>query len=215
VPFLQQYRNQLPFVSLQDAHGTESWWWSNELSGYRTLFLASTATYAALMDALKNNLAVAVRHDSTSRYKTRMLGGASGVQAFIQSKTADWKWWDVNGGPLNRPWAAITILQPADSFEAARPEKGLNLRIRCRWKTTLQALNQPLVQLEHLTIDGVEVKTDYTEKKDRRGVVTDSYYLYSIAAPAAHKYLITTTLKDITTGRQQVVQQEFTYRQQP
>ncbi|HTE11198.1 MAG TPA: prenyltransferase/squalene oxidase repeat-containing protein, partial [Chitinophagaceae bacterium] len=26
VPFLQQYRNQLPFVSLQDAHGTESWW---------------------------------------------------------------------------------------------------------------------------------------------------------------------------------------------
>jgi prenyltransferase beta subunit len=212
VPFLQQYRNQLPFVSLQDAHGTESWWWSNELSGYRTLFLASTPTYAALMEALKKNEVVAVRHDSTNRYKTRMLGGAPGVQAYIQSKTDDWKWWDVNEGPLNRPWAAVTVLQPADSFEVARPEKGLNVRVRCRWKTTLQTLNWPLVQLEHLTVDGVEVKTEYREEKDRRGIVKDSYYLYSIEAPAAHKYVITATLKDITTSRQQVIRQEFKYR---
>src|SRR5699024_10434922 len=33
VPYLYQYRYQLPFVSLQDAHGAESWWWTDELLG--------------------------------------------------------------------------------------------------------------------------------------------------------------------------------------
>src|SRR3546814_16462032 len=44
LPWLYQYRHDLPFIALQDAHGQESWWWIHELTGYRTLFTAPEAT---------------------------------------------------------------------------------------------------------------------------------------------------------------------------
>src|SRR5690606_9247594 len=77
LPYLYQYRYQLPFVSLQDAHGPESWWWSNELVSHRTLFIAKEPSYDELITALKNNWVTVVRHDSLSNYNTRMLGGTT------------------------------------------------------------------------------------------------------------------------------------------
>jgi hypothetical protein len=83
LPFLHEYRYQLPFITLEDAHGTESWWWAGELGAHRTLFIAKEPTYEGLMMALKNNMVVSVRHDSISNYKPRLLGGANGVKQFI------------------------------------------------------------------------------------------------------------------------------------
>ena len=65
-PFLKHYWQQIPFVALQDAHGKESWWWLDMLTGFRTLFLATEPTWEGWLKALKNNWVVAVRHDRVS-----------------------------------------------------------------------------------------------------------------------------------------------------
>jgi prenyltransferase beta subunit len=38
-PFLNRYRDVMPFIALQDAH-VQTWWWMEHLVGFRTLFLA-------------------------------------------------------------------------------------------------------------------------------------------------------------------------------
>ena len=35
-----RYQDVLPFVALQDCHSIESWWWADQLAGFRTVFLA-------------------------------------------------------------------------------------------------------------------------------------------------------------------------------
>ena len=203
LPFLYQYRYQIPFIALQDAHGTEAWWWSNDLVSYRTLFLAKEPTYKEMMKALKNNWVVAVRHDSVSNHQTRMLGGAPGVQSFIKSMVNEWKWWTKDSSELKHPWAAITIIKPEDSLEVARPNDGVNIRIRCWWKTALYVLKEPVVQLEQLSVDHIIVKPEYVEKKDRREQITDAYYLYSITGASKGKHIIEATFRNLNTNEQQ------------
>ena len=199
LPFLYQYRHLLPFVALQDAHGTESWWWSNDLLAYRTLFLAKEPTYTGFLDALKKNQVVAVRHDSLTFNKTRMLGGAPGVQEYIKSQTNSWRWWDTTTNELYRPWSILTVVMPADTFEVARPDKGAVIRIRPWWHTDKQIMKFPLVVLRQLSVDGRPVECDYVEHKNRMGVVVDSYYLYKLpAAPGEHT--IQTICRNIRTG---------------
>ena len=41
---------QIPFIALQDAHAAESWWWSDMLAGFRTLFLAKEPTWQGWLD---------------------------------------------------------------------------------------------------------------------------------------------------------------------
>jgi hypothetical protein len=211
LPWLHEYRHQLPFIALQDAHGTESWWWQNELSGYRTLFLAKSGSYDDMMLALKNNWIVAVRHDSISDYKTRMLGGAEGVQLFVRSQQDKWKWWQ-GDAKLDQPWAAITAITNRDSFEVARPVNGVNVRIRCWWNSVRQALKEPFVTLENLKIDNVEVKPEYVEKKDNRGgAIADSYYLYSLQKPSKGKHVIEATFKNLKTNSVRKINKSFFY----
>ncbi|GAA4305418.1 prenyltransferase/squalene oxidase repeat-containing protein [Compostibacter hankyongensis] len=211
-PYLYQYRYQYPFVALQDAHGTEAWWWSDELTAYRTLFLGNAPTYAEMMKALKANRVVAVRHDSLTGYKTRMLGGAPGVQAYIKARQDKWKWWSGKDPAVpERPWAIITMVTPADSFEAARPDTGMAIRIRCWWQATRPVLRRPLVTLQELRIDGTPVKPLYVEKKDRRGRLTDSYYLYTVPAPREKKYEISAILMRKEDGAQRVIKRTLYY----
>ncbi|MGI8636253.1 MAG: prenyltransferase/squalene oxidase repeat-containing protein [Segetibacter sp.] len=211
LPWLHQYRYQFPFIALQDAHGTESWWWQNELTGYRTLFLGKTGSYEDLVKALKNNWVVAVRHDSISDYKTRLLGGAEGVQSLARSREDKWKWWKKGTSELLQPWAAITVVTNKDTFEVARPEIGVNVRIRCWWNSVRQALKNPAVMLVSLKIDNKEVVPEYIEKKDGKGALTDSYYLHSIQHPAEGKHLIEATLKNTKTGSIKKVSEVFFY----
>lgn len=210
LPYLYQYRYQIPFVALQDAHGTEAWWWSDELLHYRTLFLAKEPTYEAMMTALKNNWVVAVRHDSLTDFKTRILGGAQGVQSYILSQQNKWKWWGNDPENLIRPWAAITVIGPKDSFEVARPEKGVSIRIRCWWTAKRPVLDAPLVTLEQLKIDNKIVKTEYVEKKDRRGRPSDAYYLYTISAPSKGRHTIEATFRNVNNNKQEKLTKYFT-----
>jgi hypothetical protein len=210
LPYLYQYRYQIPFVALQDAHGTEAWWWSDELLHYRTLFLAKEPTYEAMMTALKNNWVIAVRHDSLTDFKTRILGGAPGVQSYILSQQNKWKWWGDEPENLIRPWAAITVVGPKDSFEVARPEKGVNIRIRCWWTAKRPVLDAPVVTLEQLKIDNKIVKTEYIEKKDRRGRPSDAYYLYTISAPSKGRHAIEATFRNQRDNKLKKMTKYFT-----
>lgn len=208
-PFLYQYRYQYPFVSLQDAHGKESWWWSGELIGYRTLFLAKEPTYAAMMKALKNNWIVAVRHDSLSKYKTRILGGAPGVRQYVLAHQDQWKWWE-KPEQLEHPWAAITIVWPEDSFEVTRPVKGVNIRLRPWWHTDKFVLKYPIVKLVQLSIDNKILTTTYVEKKGRDNII-DSYYWYHLPSLSKGKHQLKAELINIKTGEKQVMEKQFIY----
>jgi hypothetical protein len=209
LPYLYQYRYQLPFVSLQDAHGRQSWWWTDDLVSYRTLFLAKKPTYKAMMKALRKNWVVAVRHDSLSGYKTRILGGARGVQQYILSHQDEWKWWGNNPADLHRPWAAITVVKSSDSFEVARPKEGVNIRIRCWWHAKTTGLKHRVVKLKALHIDHKLVKPEHIEKRGRRGRLMDSYYLYQMPNPTEEKHLIKATLMNLKDHTEKVVTKTF------
>jgi hypothetical protein len=210
LPYLYQYRYQLPFISLQDAHGSEPWWWSNDLVGFRTLFLAKKPTYQALMKALKRNWVVAVRHDYLTKYKTRMLGGAFGVQKYIMSHLKKWKWWGKDPHKLNRPWAAITIVRPSDSLEATQPKKGVNINIRCWWKTnSVAVLENAVVKLKKLRIDHKLVKPEHIERRGRRGRLMDSYYLYQMPKISFGEHEIKIRLINLNDNSERLVSKSF------
>jgi prenyltransferase beta subunit len=209
-PHLHQYRYQLPFITLQDAHGTESWWWAKELVNHRTLFLAKEPTYNALITALKNNWVVAVRHDSISNNQTRMLGGTEETRRFISSKQNSWKWWKNETQETNHPWAAVTVLFPSDTFDVSRPEKGVNIRIRCRWAGARQVLAKPQVELQELKFDGKIVKPELITKKAKNGDVADSYHLYELQEIAAGHHIVETKLRNLDDKTVRTMTTKFT-----
>jgi hypothetical protein len=63
-PFLKQYRNRIAYIGLQDAHGDESWWWGDQLEGFRV-----------------------------SGGETWMHGPPEVVE-FVRGREAEWRWWD-------------------------------------------------------------------------------------------------------------------------
>lgn len=207
LPYLAEYRYRLPLVTLQDAHGKESWTWADELTHHRTLFIAKKPGYDDMVSALKNNWVVGVRHDSVSGYKTRMLGGTIAARSFISSKEYDWKWW----GPadkLHRPQAAITILSKDDLFEAGKPASGLNIRIRTRWNSVRQTLKSPAVELDRLVVDGNEVKADPVTV-GRGAAFIDAYYLYQWGEPAKGEHTIEAFVEDVHSGKKYTYTQTF------
>jgi prenyltransferase beta subunit len=210
LPWLQQYRYQLPFVALQDAHGSESWWWVNELAGYRTLFLGKTGSYDDMITALKSNWMAAARHDSISDNKTRLLGGAEGVQAFMLKQQNKWKWWQKGSSETRQLWAAITVIDSTDTFEIARPLTGISVRIRPWWNSIRQALKEQMVTLESLKVDNIEVKTTYEERKDKKEGITDSYYLYEAPGLSNGKHVIEATLRNIKNNEVRRMTKIFT-----
>lgn len=208
LPYLMEYRYRLPMVTLQDAHGKEAWWWSEELTNHRNVFIAKEPTYDAMVTALKNNWIMGIRHDSISNYKARMFGGTEAARKFIASHESEWKWWT---GPekTNRPLAIITVVNKNDEFEAGKPESGLNIRVRCRWKTVRQILKEPIVTLQQLKVDGKVVDVKETVEKDRRNGPADAYYLYAWGQPAKGKHTIQATVKETSTNAVQTYTQTF------
>lgn len=199
LPYLAEYRYRMPLVTLQDAHGIESWWWADELTNHRTVFIAREPTYDALLTALKNNWIAGVRHDSLSAFKTRMFGGTEAARKFITVKEADWKWWSAPN-KLIRPQAAITVITKDDSFETGKPERGVIIRVRCRWNSIREALKSPATTLQELKVDGKIVDTEEVVEKGRRDSPVDAYYLYKWGIPNKGKHLIEATVKDINTN---------------
>ena len=207
LPYLAEYRYRLPLVTLQDAHGTESWTWTDELINHRTLFIAKKPGYDDMVTALKNNWAVGVRHDSVSAYKTRMLGGTTAARAFISAKENDWKWW----GPadkLHRPQALITVLSKDDLFEAGKPASGLTIRVRTRWNSLRQTLKSAAVVMDRLMVDGMEVKVD-SVTVGRAAAFNDAYYLYQWGEPVKGGHTIEAVVRDVQTGKTYIYNQNF------
>ncbi|MCX8038579.1 MAG: prenyltransferase [Candidatus Sumerlaeia bacterium] len=223
LPFLFRYRHLIPFISLQDAHGNEAWWWADELTGYRTIFLATGPTWDGWLKALKENWVVAVRHDFLTRYRTRLLGGAPGVQDFVREREAEWKWWGENPEDLQRPWASVVALTPRDEFEVGRPEQGIAIRVRCWWEGRMQR-QKPIVELVSLTVDGQAVTPELVQrhgtaaaKKGTKsakaakadGPLVDVYYIHRIAAPSHGKHVAIAVVRKIETNQQREVRVEF------
>lgn len=197
LPYLAEYRYRLPLVTLQDAHGTESWVWADELANHRNLFIAKEPTYDEMVKSLKKNWIVGVRHDSVSNFRTRMLGGTEAARKFISDNETAWKWW--SGNRLKRPLAALTIVRPDDLFEAGTPGTGVNVRVRCRWNGVRQTLKTRSAVLQELRIDGKAVHPE--EKIVRmRNTVSDAYYLYEWGDPAKGKHTVEVDIRDLRTG---------------
>ncbi len=179
-PFLQRYRGRIPFVALQDAHGDEPWWFAGTTTGFRTVFLATEPTWEAWLNALERNWVVAIRHDAVSGFKTWMHGASPEVIEFVRQHQSTWRWWD--NPDIQRPMVSILAITPQDEFEAARPEQGITLRIRCAFENTAQGRPQkPLATLEKLTLDGVEVSPRLVAPQQPRAAgYTDHYHEYHI-----------------------------------
>jgi len=208
LPHLNQYRYKLPLVALQDAHGPETWWWMHELAAYRNLFIAKEPTYEGLMQALKNNWIVAVRHDEVSGHKTRMLGGAPGVQDYIKAHENEWRWWNDETSEMAKPLAVVTILKPGDKFEAAAPESGVTVRIRTRWAGVRQNIKTPEVRLDRLEIDGVAATCEYKERKSRNATA-DAYYTYHMPSCAKGNHEAKAYVTEIATGKTETIVERF------
>jgi hypothetical protein len=208
-PFLYRWRHRLAMVALQDAHGGEPWWWGDMTAGFRTLFLAAEPTWAAWLDALKRDWVVAVRRDAVTGQRLRMHGGAPGVQDFVREHQRQWQWWD--NPDIQRPLASVVAVTPADQFEAARPQAGVTVRVRCQWDNTAQGLPKtPVAELVRLAVDGRRVQPSLVEKKNNKKQLSDHYYEFHIASPAAGRHTATATVRVIRTGAQADVTTEFT-----
>lgn len=202
-----RYRGQIPFVALQDAHGTEPWWFSDMTTGFRTLFLAKEPTWEGWLEALKNNWVAAVRRDANSEGKLWMHSGSKEVADFIKTGELGWRWWD--NPNITRPLASVVIVRPEDDLEAARPESGMNIRVRCQWENTAQGLPKTeRVQLVKLLVDGQEIAT----KEVRKGTVpkiTDVYHEAAVPALKPGKHMATAEVRVIEGGTVEKVMREF------
>lgn len=197
-PFLQRWRGQIPFVSLQDAHGNEPWWFADMTTGFRTLFLATEPTWEGWVQALKQNWVVAVRHDAVSNDKTWMHGPSQEVLEFVKAREGQWRWWDNN--EIARPLLSIVRVRPNDEFEAARPQNGLTLRVRCAWENTTQGLPKtPLVELQNFLVDGASIQMELAEIKNDRGVLTDIYHHLHFDEIAAGRHTATAIARHLKT----------------
>lgn len=210
--YLNQYRHQLAFIALQDFHGSESWWWANELVHYRTLFLASEPTYEGMLRALEERRVVTIRHDKLTGYETRILGGTAGVQDYILSRKEEWKWWDDETREMNHPWASVAVLQADDKFEEERPDFGVNIRIRCWWEGPRQFIQQPVVELIRLEVNNRSVQTKYIESENQSGNLTDVYHLYSWSEIQPGEHMIKATVRNKNTNTEQVISYSFEYQ---
>jgi hypothetical protein len=208
-PFLQRWRGKIPFIGLQDAHGPEPWWFADMTEGYRTLFLAPEPTWEGWLEALRTHRVAAVRHDAVSRGETWIHAGSDEVVAAVRASEAEWRWWD--NPAVRRPLVSLVVLSPTDTLEAAHPEKGVALRVRCAWRNTAQGLPQtPLAEFIALTVDGVAAAPSVVERRRAKGEgLADRYHLLTRADFASGLHVAVATVRDLATGRTESARLEF------
>lgn len=204
-PFLHRWRGRIPYIGLQDAHGAEPWWFADQTTGYRTLFLAPEPTWDGWLKALEENWVVAVRHDDVSRGETWMHSGSDEVRDFVQAREGGWRWWQ--NERVQRPLVSLVALRPEDEFEVGRPAQGVALRVRCAWKNTPQGMPQtPLAEFVKLMVDGAEVAPTLVERKRPNGNgLADRYHLFVLpesASAIAAKHTATVVAREIATKRE-------------
>jgi Uncharacterized protein conserved in archaea len=208
-PFLQRWRGKIPWVALQDAHGSEPWWWSDMTAGYRTLFLGTEPTWDAWLEALERNWTVAVRHDPVSRGETWMHAGSEEVLEFVRARENTWRWWG-ESPPARRPLASLVVIRPEDEFEQGRPDTGVALRLRCAWAATQHAPHRELATFESLVVDGQVREPVLVEDPQRRAPNgADRYYLLTLGDVGAGPHSATATIRDVKSGKQEEITVAF------
>ncbi|MBI5835347.1 MAG: prenyltransferase [Armatimonadetes bacterium] len=202
-PFLYRWRHRLPFVSLQDAHGGESWWWRDNLAGFVTLFAAEEPTWDGWLAALASHRVAAVRHDALTGERTRLYGGTTGIHA----RLAEWRWWPEPGEAPRGPWLALAAVTARDTLESPRPERGAVLRVRLWHACTRNGAPQaPLVALDRLTVDGQPVTT---RSVARSGNLPDPHLLAELPDLAAGTHVAEAAVKLLAGGQTQVRRVSF------
>ena len=203
-PFLNRYRDVLPYIGLQDAH-SQTWWWMEYLTAFRTLFLATEPTWQGWTTALKQNWIVSVRHDSRVDYKTQIHGGSNAVRKHIMDRAASWRWWGEKPEVMRRPWASLTAVGPGDQFDEIRPESGVTLRVRC-WMDTKPAgvPKDAVTELQRLDVDGRQVTPTHVAER------TDIYDQFHVEQKGKHTAVA--TVRMIKTGEVAKVKTDFVVR---
>lgn len=201
-PFLNRYRGQLPFIALQDAHGREPWWFADMTEGFRTLFLAREATWDGWLEALAANRVAAVRRDAATGGRVWMQAPCDAVAEFLRRHEAQWRWWD--NPDIQRPMVSVVVVRPDDAFEAARPERGVTIRVRPAWTNTAQGLpKRPLSELVRLSLDDREVRpTLEASRAARRGGVSDYYHWHHVPEPTPGRHTATAVVRRADTGKE-------------
>ena len=200
-PFLNRYRDVMPFIALQDAH-VQTWWWMEHLVGFRTLFLAEAPTWEGWVKALKENWLVGVRHESRSGFRTEISGSTNGVRRKVLSQQEKWRWWDRMTSQNIRPLALFTIVRPQDIFDGGRPDSGVNLILRCWW--TLEGSITPtreIVKLISLEVDGKRVEPQMIRvSPSTNGAGGDVYHLWHFESDQKGDHQATATVQMVETG---------------
>lgn len=200
-PFLHRWRGQIPYVALQDAHGSEPWWFADMTTGFRTVFLATEPTWEAWLNALKQNWVVAIRHDAGSGFKTWMHSGSREVLDFVRARERDWRWWD--NPEIARPLVTLAVLRPGDPFEAGCPDNGVALRLRCWWECTTQGVpKRQVVELVEVSLDGERLEAKAVEKKTERGVTMDHYHIAHLPQLSPGNHTVSVTVRKLETGEE-------------
>jgi len=200
-PFLYRYRHLLPMIALQDAHANESWWWSDQLTGFRTVFLARRPTWEAWLQSLRRNWVMAFRRDAVSGEKLWQHGGGRGVRAFVMARQEQWRWWD--NPAIARPAMTIAFVKQGDRFEGAAPKTGVAIRVRCAWQNTTTGLpKKALAELTELQIDGKPAGPQLTRATGPKGALNDVYWRLEIPAPAPGRHTAVAMGKWIESGQE-------------
>jgi hypothetical protein len=177
-------------------------------TGFRTLFLASEPTWEAWVEALRRNWVVAVRHDALSGNQTWMHSGSPEVLDFVRGRERAWRWWE--NPEIQRPLVSIVAVRPQDELEAARPNQGVTVRVRCAWENTAQGLlKRPLAELQRLTVDGRVAAPDLVSKKRPNGLLEEHYHRFHIPAPAPGIHTATALVRAIESGAEASRSVEF------
>ena len=214
-PFLKQYTGQIPFVALHDAHGKEPWWFADKTTGFRTLFLASKPDWQGWLNAIEKNWVVPVRNDSITKHQLRMHAGSKQTAEFVNTRQLDWRWWDNPG--IARPLVSVVAVFPKDDFEEARPQRGVNLRIRVAHSNTPQGEpTDAIAEFVSLRINGQEVRPEFvTKPSERRRGYRDVYYLWEMPNPSPGNYNASVVVREISTGREQTADMQFEISVEP
>ena len=208
-PFLNRYRDVLPFIGLQDAH-TATWWWMEFLVAFRTFYLAEQPTWAGWQKALRENWIVSVRHDSRTDFKTQLAGGSDTVRRHLLERQAQWRWWTDKPEELIRPAASLVAVTPDERFEEARPTEGVNLRLRCWMDTQPFGVPKiPVYELASFWLDAAEVKPEHVRVEPKAGDRGDEYHWFHVPADRKGAHTATATVRNVKTGELQKVTRKF------
>ena len=209
-PFLQHYRGRIPFIALQDAHGPEPWWFADMTTGFRTLFLAREATWESWLEALDKHWVAAVRRDAQSQGRLLLHTSSREVNDFLLERPDQWQWWD--NAKIARPMLSLVAVGATDVWETGRPQRGIDLRLRCAWSNTNQGqLTEPLAELVSLKVDAQTVEPVKQQARGGRNprLLSDQAFIWSMPDATPGKHTAVATVRVLADARLEQQSIEF------